>query len=74
MRFRRQTGNPPGIWKARLTVTLADDLALGHDVLQAGPIARSREERVHAIHAVQELYVGCLVALLHDVVGHGEGR
>ena len=35
---------------------------------------RSREERAHAVFAFQELHVGCLVALLHDVVGHGESR
>ncbi|MGA7458158.1 MAG: hypothetical protein WBW51_12685, partial [Methyloceanibacter sp.] len=69
-----QTGKDPRIWKARLAATLADHLALGHDVVQAGATSRSRRERAHVIFAFQELHVGSLVALLHDVIGHGEGR
>ena len=34
----------------------------------------SRKERVHAIIAFQERHVGCLVALLHYVIGHGKDR
>jgi hypothetical protein len=69
---RGQSGAIHAVGKARWTVTLADQLALGHDVSRAQDVGRSREERVHAVIAFQERHVGCLVAVLHDGVGNGK--
>ncbi|HEX2446997.1 MAG TPA: hypothetical protein VHK26_02265 [Methyloceanibacter sp.] len=55
-----------------MTAILANDLALGHDVLLMAGAGRSGGASLDAVVAVQELLVGCLVALLHDVIGAGK--
>jgi hypothetical protein len=42
LRVMGQSSNDPGSWKARSAVTLADDLALRHDILTTAVAGRSR--------------------------------
>src|SRR4029078_4466346 len=67
-----QTGAIHAVGRARLTVTLADHFALGHDASRTQAVGHSREDRLHAVIAFQERHVGCLVALLHDAIGNGK--
>jgi hypothetical protein len=65
---------PPRTWKASLTAALADFAGFGHDVSKTAPPVRSRKERAHAMLVTQDLLVGCMVALQHLAIGHGESH